>query len=113
MRLSTSNECICCSVGTALVSEASHSMPRLAQLLLGAADAQKSRRPRGGKRKHKNRCRVTGCGTCTADKDVCETCRVGFAKTEEGKCDRCGEGCRSCSTVAASREATSYPSHRE
>ena len=69
----------------------------LLSLLLGATDAQKSRRPRGGKRKHKNRCRVTGCGSCTGDKDVCETCRVGFAKTEEGKCDRCGEGCRSCS----------------
>lgn len=63
------------------------------------ASAARGRARSGGRRNRgkKGRCRLPGCQRCDdADPNKCSSCRVGFALTEESKCEACGFGCKDC-----------------
>lgn len=68
----------------------------LALLAPVAVSARRSNNRKGAKNRNV-RCGVASCKRCqSGNRTACETCYLGFARTEDNQCAHCGEGCRSC-----------------
>lgn len=78
----------------------------LAISLLAATSAAQSHK-RGGKKRSNargnKRCSVFGCSACVRNnRTACETCKIGYALTDDAKCMQCPLGCRTCTTESCS-----------